>query len=228
MLAPPVSDETPLEPDHFLTPETTARLQRARAGEDVTRRLQVATLAVGSWGVLEATVVDVGRVRTFTRKRGGDGCLRRVRLSDGTGEVDLVLWGEETHLADAGPLHVRATVRLCGPEVRDGYRGGLELHLGCARIEPVQEDPDAATQEITGELVQVGEGQVVGAPPDTRFKAEVVLHDGADELRMDLWDDALKEVRQLLPGAQVRIVGARAHPDLDGWYLADGAVVTTA
>src|SRR5688500_17144992 len=87
-----------------LNPGTAARLAAAWAGKDLTVRLRLGDLQVGQVGVLEAEVRAVAPVRSYQRKRGGDGLLVRVTLADRSGEADLVLWDDEVRLTKDGPL----------------------------------------------------------------------------------------------------------------------------
>lgn len=203
-----------------VTPAIAGRLERARDGDE-SRRLHVADLRPGQYGVLEVDIRHVHPAHTFQRRGGGDGTLRRVTVGDATGEIDVVLWGDEGRFAIDGPLVPGAHVRLLGPEVRDGYRGATELHLGGCRIEAMQ-TPEAA-HELTGRLHEISDTRTVGEPPSLRFQADLALETAAGPVHVLLWDDAIKRVRTVLPGARMRVTGCRPHPQLDGWYIADGA-----
>lgn len=208
-----------------LEPATQARLRRARDGEDTSVRLRVITLEPGRSGVLEATVRHVAPARTFARKRGGEGLLRRVTLDDGTGEVDLVLWDDEGRHVRDGPLVPGARVRLRGPLVKEGFRGGVELHLGACVPEPAGQ---AVAVDLAGEVVELADTEPVldGAGP--RFRAEVRFRSDAGDALVVLWDDELKRVRDAGVGSRWRLSGLTPHPALEGWFLGDGATVRPA
>lgn len=212
-----------MDPTALVDDATADRLRRHGAGADTARYLRVADLEVDRFGVLDAEVRHVHALRSFTRKDGRAGSLRRVTLGDGTGEVDLVLWGEEAALAVDGPLRAGAHVRLHGPTVKAGFRGGVELHLGGGVVAEVESERTT----LAGTLVELGQTRVVGEPPAVRFQADLVLDTDAGRVQAVLWDDAVKTVRAVLPGARVVIEGATAHPSLDGWFVADGATVHT-
>jgi len=225
---PPDAPASPLLPaaDPLAACLETAAQELLRAATDglpAERRLRIADLAAGDVGVLEASVEQVGDVRPFRRRRGGEGLLCRVTLADATGQVDLVLWDDETRWTREGPLLPGAAVRLHGPTVKAGFRGGIELHVGAARLDAVSQE---AGRSLEGSLGPVGDARVVGAPPHVRFNAEAVLDTAEGEVRVVLWDACLKAARELLPGARVRLDGATPHPALDGWFLAkDGATL---
>src|SRR5688572_18471856 len=148
--------------DDLFEPATAERLARAGAGEDVARHLQVAGLEPGDVGVLDVQVRGVSPARTYDRKRGGQGLLQRVTLADATGEVDLVLWDDETRQAKDGPFQAGAFLRLRGAAVKAGHRGGVELGLGSALVETAPERP--VGRPIEGTLASLGEVRPVGAP----------------------------------------------------------------
>lgn len=232
--------------DELLAPATADRLARFRAGEDTTRRLRVADLETDVFGVLEVQVRTLHPAKPFTSRAGRDGVLRRVTLGDASGEVDLVLWGDETRQAVDGPLTAGAWLRLRGATVKPGYREGVELHLGGCVVEALDAPPaeaggasgnvaaggvtDAprpgASVDLEGVLESLGDTRVVGEPPDVRFQADATLATDDGPVQVVLWDDAVKAARSVLPGIRVRISGADAHPSLEGWFLADGATFT--
>lgn len=209
--------------DDLVEAATAARLARARAGEDVARRLQVGTLAPGEVGVLDVQVRGVAPARTYDRKRGGQGLLQRVTLADASGEVDLVLWDDETRQAKDGPFQPGAFLRLRGAAVKAGHRGGVELALGSALVEPVEPDRSAAGP-LEGTIRSFGEVRPVGAPPALRFTMEVELATPGGVVRLAAWDEAVKQLRAAGVGAEVRLPGAVVNPLLDGWWTVSGPV----
>jgi hypothetical protein len=205
--------------DDLLDAATAACLARARAGEDVARHLKVAALVPGDVGVLEVQVRAVAPVRTYVRKRGGEGLLQRVTLADATGEVDLVLWDDETRQAKDGPLQPGAFLRLRGAAVKAGHRGGVELGLGSALVEGLGVAFGAATT-LEGVLVSFGEVRPVGDPPAVRFTMEAVLDTVSGKATLVAWDAAVKSLRIARPGDRVIVQGALTNPLLDGWWTA--------
>lgn len=188
------------------------------------RTLRVASLEPGDVGLLNVEVRSVGAVRSFTSKAGREGTLRRVTLGDPSGEVDIVLWGDETNLAVDGPLVPGAHVVLRGATVKAGFQGGVELGLGGAIMESV-ETPEESFR-LEGVLESLSDSQISGTPPNVRFHAEAALVTSEGRIQVLLWDDCIKAARGVLPGATLRIDGATLHPTLEGWFVADGAAVT--
>jgi hypothetical protein len=222
-------DEGSSGADAFLEPATAERLARAKAGEDVANRLQVATLEPGKTGVLDAQVRTVAPSRTYDRKRGGQGLLQRVTLADATGEVDLVLWDDELrHAGPTGAFQPGAFLRLRGAAVKAGHRGGVELGLGSALVEPVAAPADAPPSALVGVVRAFGEVRPVGAPPALRFSMETTLETLDGTLRVVAWDQAVKQLRAAGLGVRVRIANCTRNPFLDGWWTSPGPVEATA
>jgi hypothetical protein len=206
--------------DGLVDDATAARLARVRGGEDPTRRLRVATLEPGHSGVLDVQVRAVGPARTYARRNGGQGLLQRVTLADGTGEVDLVLWDDERRQAQEGPFQPGAFLRLRGAAVKAGHRGGVELGLGSALVEPLQAlAPSApAGGVLEGRLLELGEVRPVGNPPAMRFTVEALVETATGQVRLAAWDAAVKALRAVGIGGRLRISGASPNPLLDGWW----------
>lgn len=73
---------------------------------------------------IEATVVQLEPAREITQRDGQKKRVRNGRLKDDTGEISLVLWGDEVELAAQGDR-----VRIVGGWVKD-YQGRPQISLG--------------------------------------------------------------------------------------------------
>jgi ssDNA-binding replication factor A large subunit len=73
---------------------------------------------------IEATVVQLGPIRVVDNRSGGRTKTRNARLKDGTGEIDLFLWGSEVELVQEGD-----PVRITDGWVED-YQGQPQISLG--------------------------------------------------------------------------------------------------
>ncbi|MFA5945107.1 MAG: hypothetical protein WC876_11655 [Candidatus Thermoplasmatota archaeon] len=211
--------------DDLLEPATAARLASARSGEDVAHRLQVASLEPGQVGVLDVQVRAIAASRPYTRKRGGEGLLQRATLADATGEVDLVLWDDELrHTAPTGPFQPGAFLRLRGATVKAGHRGGVELGLGSAAVEPIAAMASPDVVSLIGLLRGLGEVRPVGAPPALRFTMDVTLETPEGEVHVAAWDQAVKQLRAAGLGVRVLLRGCTPNPFLPGWWTCSGPV----
>ncbi|MHB1262610.1 MAG: hypothetical protein ACYC2H_12955 [Thermoplasmatota archaeon] len=209
----------------LLDDEVARRLARARAGEDVARRLHLGSLEPGQVGVLEVQVRAVAPSRTYERKRGGQGLLQRITLADATGEADLVLWDDELrHAGPAGPLQHGAFLRLRGAAVKAGHRGGVELSLGSAVVEPLAATAASGPTALVGVLRAFGEVHPVGAPPALRFSMDATLETLDGLVQVVAWDQAVKQMRAAGLGVRVKLADCTPNPLLAGWWTCQGPV----
>lgn len=73
---------------------------------------------------IEATVLQLDAIREVPTRTGGTTKVRNGRLKDHTGEIALVLWGEEVSLVESGDR-----VRIVEGWVKD-YQGRPQISLG--------------------------------------------------------------------------------------------------
>ncbi|HEY1198599.1 MAG TPA: SOSS complex subunit B family protein [Thermoplasmata archaeon] len=84
----------------------------------------VSDLRPGRVATFEATVAKLEPVREVEQRAGGRKKVRNGILKDGTGEISLVLWGEEVELVTEGEK-----VRIVDGWVKD-YKGRPQVSLG--------------------------------------------------------------------------------------------------
>ncbi len=73
---------------------------------------------------IEATVAQLEPAREIPTRDGGKTKVRNGRLKDGTGEISLVLWGNEVELVEVGDR-----IRITEGWVKD-YQGRPQISLG--------------------------------------------------------------------------------------------------
>lgn len=208
-----------MEWSDLVRPDVASRAKRAIAGADESRPLQLGRLEAGHIGVVTATVAAIGTPRTFTRKRGGEGRLVRVTLRDATGEAPLVLWDEETRHAAA--WRTGQALRILGATVKAG-RDGPELGLGAARIEI----PDLpAPAGIEGRLIALSPTRTVETGAGLRIQAEAELATARGLATLVVEGETVSHLRSLPAGTTLRFATARAHPVLEGWFIAPPGAV---
>jgi replication factor A1 len=84
----------------------------------------ISDLRPGRVATVEATVSKLEPVREVEQRQGGLKKVRNGVLKDGTGEISLVLWGDEVELVTEGQ-----TVRIVEGWVKD-YKGRPQISLG--------------------------------------------------------------------------------------------------
>jgi ssDNA-binding replication factor A large subunit len=75
---------------------------------------------------VKGVVRSAGPLRSFTTRKGQLSSVRSLTVSDGSGEVALVLWSEKAAL----DITEGDAVSLYRVQVRRGRDGGIELHAG--------------------------------------------------------------------------------------------------
>jgi replication factor A1 len=84
----------------------------------------VSDLRPGRVATFEATVVKLEPVREVEQRVGGRKKVRNGLLTDGTGEISFVLWGDEVEMVAEGDK-----VRIVEGWVKD-YKGRPQVSLG--------------------------------------------------------------------------------------------------
>jgi replication factor A1 len=108
--------------------------RRYVTSDSVPPKTFISDLRPGRYATLEAEVVRLEPIRAIESRQGGSQRVRNGVLKDGTGEIALVLWGDEVELVSE---HDR--VRLVDAWVKD-YRGKPEISLGRrGRVEKVRD-----------------------------------------------------------------------------------------
>jgi replication factor A1 len=75
---------------------------------------------------VNGVIRSAGPVRSFTTRQGQPSSVRNLTVSDVSGEVAIVLWGEKAAL----DIEAGDAISLYRVQVRRGRDGGLELHAG--------------------------------------------------------------------------------------------------
>ncbi len=177
----------------------------------------------------EMGVVVEGMITDVRAPRQGSKAPWSIKLSDGTGEVDVSFWESVyADLPDKAMLGSGAKVRVRGS--LSSYRGSLQLRLANgADLEfleagqpmpamPKSSRPQAEsvtlgeiTADMEGQMVQT-EGQVVEVRvPDKGSKApyRVLLQDGDAKLSVVYWDAVATRLGKRAPvaGARLQVSG---------------------
>ena len=141
-----------------LTWSPNSRMAGPLTDQPIRRRYNLFTISSLAAAALDTTVdllawvMNVGQLERFRSKQERDVVKREVRLADRTGEIELVLWGEQAEQWQAA----QTVLVLQAASVKE-YRGVKNLSLG--RGGSYQLEPDC---EGVAELTEWG-GQQAGA-----------------------------------------------------------------
>lgn len=175
-------------------------------------------------------------VRVF-EKRGVQGKVVSMVISDITGDIRVVLWGDHVGLVEKGALKEGMIVRVVKGYIREGLRGELEVHLGkggSLDLEPGDVD-ESEYPAIERKLFRLGdllpemwdvdvEAVVQRVYPTTVFSRElgegkrksVILSDETGSVRAVFWDENADVVDNVKEGDILRIEGGYTKLGLQG------------
>ncbi|MEM1885487.1 MAG: DUF2240 family protein, partial [Candidatus Jordarchaeales archaeon] len=124
--------------------------------------------------VVEGRIKSILGVKRFERTEGKEGTMASLVIADRTGEVRLVLWGDNSRLVEKGLLHKGDIVRVVKGYVRRGIFGDIELHVGkLGRI--VVNPPDVNVEdfpEVVEEAIPLS--RLEPGMPDVTVEGEVI------------------------------------------------------
>jgi ssDNA-binding replication factor A large subunit len=92
--------------------------------DSVPPKMFISDLRPDRVATIEATVSKLEAIREFEQRSGGNKKVRNGTLKDGTGEIALVLWGDEVDRVAEGDK-----VRIIDGWVKD-YKGKPQISLG--------------------------------------------------------------------------------------------------
>lgn len=214
----------------YFTDEVAARLVALELGVEVPWwepfRPEVSIKDVIS-GLNNVTVMGrvtrVYPVKTFTRQNGTDGKVARLLIADKTGTLRVVLWDDQTSLAESGGIERGQIIKVSHGYVREGRDGKLELHVGM-RSEVQVSPPDAAESEylpaLSPKITKIQElrsdmrdvdvlARVVHAGEIREFKRQngetgqistLLIKDETGTISLNLWDEKTTLSKQLHSG----------------------------
>jgi replication factor A1 len=164
---------------------------------------------------LAGTVKRLGSVSEFERSDSSVGKVLRFVLSDGSGEIAVVVWNEKVDDVE-GFVKVGVGVQVVNGKVKRAVRGGLEVHVNSATYVGVyafsEFSPLASLKEGLGQVNIVGE---VATRPMVRevktSKQEMVrlatfeLKDETGGIWVSAWRDQADSVKDLSVGDRIII-----------------------
>jgi replication factor A1 len=174
-------------------------------------------------------VHDVYSVSEFKRKDGTNGKVRRLRLSDETGEIFTVFWNGRVD--ELGEVQQGMQLRIMNAKVRTQPDGRIELHVeNATQVEKLlgQTIPQTLTVgEVTRKIAELKEEggpftveATVASAPEVRevttFQQEKVLlasfdvEDDTDRIRVTLWRKQAEQARTLQAGTRIKLANIYA------------------
>jgi replication factor A1 len=191
---------------------------------------------------VEGKVVQIFPVNTFDRD-GKEGRVQNIIIADESAQIRLTFWNEDVDKIK--DLKVEDVVSVMHAYAKDGYRGGVEIHLGrgaemninpkgsklkklkvsvvsTSAPEPIGKKDLA---DITVEMRDVDvEGKVVRVFPVNTFDRDgkegrvqnVIIADETAQVRLTFWNEDVDKIKTLGEGDVVFVTHAYAKEGFRG------------
>lgn len=191
---------------------------------------KIAQLDIGSQNQnLMGRIMRISNVKTFKRKKGDEGKVANVMVTDDTGEIKLVLWNDLTKMIDK--LREGDVVEVKGVDIRDGFRGDEEAHLGPrSKIKKIEGDhkdlPDyeeeiASIEDIKPEMkvniiariTKISRVRTFNTRDREGKLITLDLKDNTGSIALTLWNNDVDIVNSLnlQEGDSIKVIGARSR-----------------
>ncbi|MDV0446476.1 hypothetical protein MsAg5_03150 [Methanosarcinaceae archaeon Ag5] len=172
---------------------------------------------------ISGKVLDLGNIKTFARKDGGEGRVANMTLGDSTGTIRVSLWDDRAGLVDT--LKPGQSVQIQGAYAKlSNYSQKVELSVGNSGIVEASDEtveyvvPFAKAAEIvdgmngvnlTGVILDISDVRTFSRKDGTEGTiGNFVLGDETGKIRVTLWDDKTAHLDEFDFGETIEIMGA--------------------
>jgi replication factor A1 len=168
-------------------------------------------------------VLDLGKVRTFSRKDGSSGKVANITIGDDTGKIRVTLWDAK---AENPGVNVGEIVEVMNAYARENtFSNSVELQLasggGIAKssaqvnyIEPLTPISDIginAAYSVAGHVSGIDDIREFDRPDGTKSKvSNIYISDNTGRIKVALWAEHADLINELEIGSEICIVDAFA------------------
>jgi len=199
----------------------------AQSDEDVTYSIPTRKISDIKDGMndiaLLGEIIDLGQIKTFQKKDGGEGRVSSMTIGDATGTIRVSLWDEKAELVNK--LKIGNSVKIQNAYSKmNNFSQKVEMSLGAASvIEVVNEDAGyeqkfLKVDEIADGMNGVNLSGVIIDISDVRtFNKKdgsegtigtLTVGDSTGKIRVSLWDDKTVHLDEFDFGETVNILNA--------------------
>ncbi|MCL2863049.1 MAG: OB-fold nucleic acid binding domain-containing protein [Methanimicrococcus sp.] len=149
-------------------------------------------------------VLDLGQVKTFTRKDGGEGCVSNMTLGDSTGTIRVSMWDDKAKLVEE--LNIGESVKIQNAMSKlNNFSQKVEISLGKYSVidlldtDVEYEQKFITISEVADALNGVNVSGIVLDISDVRTFSRkdgtqgtigtITIGDPTGKIRVSLWDD---------------------------------------
>ncbi|HEY9205820.1 MAG TPA: OB-fold nucleic acid binding domain-containing protein [Candidatus Methanoperedens sp.] len=186
--------------------------------------LKISDIKPGINGLnLVARIIDMGTIRTFSRKDGTAGKVRNITIGDDTGKIRLTLWDGK---AEATDFKAGDTVEIMNAYSRENtFSNQTELQLGSGgsmvksntavnyseTITPIADIEVNSAYSVRGHVSGLDEIREFERPDGTKSRvSNIYISDETGRIRIALWGEHANLVNELDIGSEISIVDAYA------------------
>ncbi len=170
-------------------------------------------------------IIDIGTVRTFSRKDGTAGKVRNITIGDDTGKIRLTLWDGK---AEAQEFKAGDTVEIMNAYARENsFSNQTEIQLGSGGsivkssasvdysepLTPIADIGINSSYSISGHVSGLDEIREFERADGTKNRvSNIYVSDETGRIRVALWGEHAQIVNELDIGSEIRIIDAYAKP----------------
>jgi len=168
-------------------------------------------------------VLDIGKVRTFTRKDGKAGKVSNITIGDETGKIRVTLWDAK---AESPGFNVGDIVELMNAYARENtFSNSTELQIGSGGgitkssavvnynepLTPIADIGINSAYSVSGHVSGIDEIREFERPDGTKSKvSNIYISDNTGRIKVALWAEHADLVNELEIGSEILIVDSFA------------------
>lgn len=202
-------DEKVKEMNGFLTRESAARVLASEMGLLTNEKINLADISEGAnKGLVVAKIVRILELRKFENGKQ----MRKIVVSDESGERELKLWNDDVKLTNG--LHPGDVIEIRGiycknNELSLGYSGKINVieRASFANLGALA-DLEGANVNARGYVEEIGKVKEFERDGEKRTMFSFILSDGKNRCRVLMWN-RVERGKELFPGAEIKIENAK-------------------
>jgi replication factor A1 len=201
--------------DDLLDENAAAMLIIDKLGRNKGNTFKITDLEPGIECTVIGEITNIGDVRNFNKKNGGNGRVINLELTDETGSCGLVLWHKDVELIKNGTLKTGTKIKIINGYVKQGFNG-IEINIGkwgLIETEFDEKTPKISKVEtketnnnISGKLIQIQPTRPFFKDNgEFGFVTNITLETKEGTKQITLWDEKVKEIQNFKTGDQIEL-----------------------
>lgn len=168
-------------------------------------------------------VLDMGKMRTFSRKDGTAGKVANITIGDDTGKIRVTLWDAK---AENPGVNVGEIVEVMNAYARENtFSNSTELQLGSGGgiakssadvnynepLTPISDIGINTSYSVAGHVSGIDDIREFDRPDGTKSKvSNIYISDNTGRIKVALWAEHADLINEIEIGSEIRIVDAFA------------------